>query len=1143
MGVQGFQDYIEKHCPSAVVPVELQKLARGSLVGGGRQRPPQTPLRLLIDADNCLHRLYGGFYTDWVSGGQWNHMLGYLAALAKACFNGNIELFVFFNGALEKARLHEWVKRQGNERQTAQQIVSHVQNKGTPPPKVWFLPPVCMAHCIRLALIRFHIKVAQSIEDHHQEVIAFCREKGFHGLVAYDSDYALCNIPYYFSAHALKLSRNGKSLTTSQYLMHEVAKQLDLNPNRFPIFAALLGNHILPDEDLASFHWSLLGPEHPLASLKVRAHQLVLPPCDVVIKAVADYVRNIQDTTDLDAIAKDVFQHSQSRTEDKVTRFKRAVAYYSATNKPMPFHPPHYLARPNQFGMPGIVPPYVPSQMLNIPQTSLQAKPVAPQMSSQGGAQGPGPYPYNLSEPAITLEAGGKSLSEQNNYSNIPHEGKHTPLYERSSPINPAQSGSPNHVDSTYFPASSTSSSSDNDEGNGGAVKTDTAQRVALKTSLFCPTIVPYPLLGVKSHVSGKKMSWEKTRTQSENQAHGDPGDQTKAEGSSTASSGSQAAEVKGNQASSPQIPCLLSMPTRNHMDITTPPLPPVAPEVLRVAEHRHKKGLMYPYIFHVLTKGEIKIAVSIEDEANKDLPPAALLYRPVRQYVYGVLFSLAESRKKTERLAFRKNRLPPEFSPVIIKEWAAYKGKSPQTPELVEALAFREWTCPNLKKLWLGKAVEDKNRRMRAFLACMRSDTPAMLNPANVPTHLMVLCCVLRYMVQWPGIRILRRQELDAFLSQALSPKLYEPDQLQELKIENLDPRGIQLSALFMSGVDMALFANDACGQPIPWEHCCPWMYFDGKLFQTKLIKASREKVPLIDLCDGQAEQAAKVEKMRQSILEGLNFSRQNHPLPFPPPPAMPFYPASMYPRHFGPVPPPQGRGRGFAGVYGFGGPYGETVATGAYRAFRVAAAAGHSGAFSGNDNNRTSKFQGGVQPIPSQGGKLEIAGTVVGHWAGSRRGRGGRGPFPLQVVSVGGPARGRPRGVISTPVIRTFGRGGRYYGRGYKNQGAIQGKPPYAASAEEVAKELKSKSEESKSSIVSSDGSLAENGVVNEEKPASQMNGNTGDVRGSNQSESALSNDSKMCNTNPHLNALNADSVCHKDDTLEAAVLKKEE
>lgn len=34
----------------------------------------------------------------------------------------------------------------------------------------------------------------------------------------------------------------------------------------------VLGNHILPDEDLASFHWSLLGPEHPLASLKVQIY-------------------------------------------------------------------------------------------------------------------------------------------------------------------------------------------------------------------------------------------------------------------------------------------------------------------------------------------------------------------------------------------------------------------------------------------------------------------------------------------------------------------------------------------------------------------------------------------------------------------------------------------------------------------------------------------------------------------------------------------------------------------------------------------------------------------------------------------------------------------------------------------------------
>lgn len=41
-----------------------------------------------------------------------------------------------------------------------------------------------------------------------------------------------------------------------------------------------------------------------------------------------------------------VFLHLfQSRTDDKVIRFKRAIGYYSATSKPMAFHPAHYLGK------------------------------------------------------------------------------------------------------------------------------------------------------------------------------------------------------------------------------------------------------------------------------------------------------------------------------------------------------------------------------------------------------------------------------------------------------------------------------------------------------------------------------------------------------------------------------------------------------------------------------------------------------------------------------------------------------------------------------------------------------------------------------------------------------------------------------
>uniref|UniRef100_A0A8K9ULV8 Family with sequence similarity 120C n=1 Tax=Oncorhynchus mykiss TaxID=8022 RepID=A0A8K9ULV8_ONCMY len=638
-------------------------------------------------------------------------MLGYLSALSQAClYQGGLELVVVFNGTLGKERWPEWARRAQGQRQTAQLIVNHVGSKATPPPRAWFLPPACLSHCVRLAMFRFRVRVVQTLEDHHQEVLSLYRDFGFCGLIAQDSEFALCNVPAYFSSHALKLSWNGKNLTTHQYLLSEAARQLGLKTQQLPCFAALLGNHILPDEDLAAFHWSLLGPEHPLASLKVRAHQLVLPPCEVVIKAVSEYVSSFKDLGNLDAVARDVFNQSQSRMEDKVERFKKAVEYFSSASKPRPL------------------------------------------------SMGPSPY--------------------------------------------------------------------------------------------LC------------DHLTDKSSGWD------DPSGRGSGGD-----GSHGTGSGSN-------------IPSLLSMATRSHMDITTPPLPQVSAEVLRVAEHRHRRGLMYPEIYHILTKGEMKMAVCIEDDCNSELPPASLLFRAARQYSYGVLFSLAETHRHLERLAMR-NRGPLEVPPVIVKEWSSGKSKSALTPELVPALCFREWTCPNLRRLWLGRASEDRSRRTRAFLACLRSDCPALLNPAQVPQHLLLMCCVLRYMMQWPGGGILQRHELDAFLAQAVSNQLYEPDQLQELK----------------------------------------------------------------------EELVSRVEKMRQAILDGINFTRPPPPLPplsflrpppfYPPPPLYPPRPMVM-------------------------------------------------------KNILIRSVSPGLQSIPPQGGKLEIAGMVVGQWSGNKplRGRGG---LNMQVVSVG--------------------------------------------------------------------------------------------------------------------------------------------
>lgn len=102
-------------------------------------------------------------------------------------------------------------------------------------------------------------------------------------------------------------------------------------------------------------------------------------------------------------------------------------------------------------------------------------------------------------------------------------------------------------------------------------------------------------------------------------------------------------------------------------------------------------------------------------------------------------------------------------------------------------------------------------------------------------------------------------------------------------------------------------------------------------------------------------------------------------------------------------------------------------------------------------------------------------------------------------------------------------------------------QSKLPYTSGHDAVKERKKPNPEEKKSPLVSSEGSTTENGVKGKE--SDQLNGDKDESRALIQPESAFSSDSKMCNTNPHLNALNVDSDCHRDEALGTSVLKKEE
>lgn len=96
---------------------------------------------------------------------------------------------------------------------------------------------------------------------------------------------------------------------------------------------------------------------------------------------------------------------------------------------------------------------------------------------------------------------------------------------------------------------------------------------------------------------------------------------------------------------------------------------------------------------------------------------------------------------------------------------------------------------------------------------------------------------------------------EVDAFLAAALSPHIsteFNPSNLSQLKLMQVELRGVLLATMFMRGIEAAYLANDACGCPVPWEFVCPWNYFDGKLFMSKYLHAANDATTPLELCDG---------------------------------------------------------------------------------------------------------------------------------------------------------------------------------------------------------------------------------------------------------------------------------------------------
>uniref|UniRef100_A0A224XIS9 Putative constitutive coactivator of ppar-gamma-like protein 1 log isoform x1 n=1 Tax=Panstrongylus lignarius TaxID=156445 RepID=A0A224XIS9_9HEMI len=805
MGVQDLQTFLEGgHVEGSSVSVDLVRIARNQAQkwvkqGHKKAQNGTGKFSIVVDAECCLDRLYGGYFSDWVCGGQWSRVNTFLSQFVASLSLSNIELAVFFNGCNEPARTREWIALQLQRREKISNVLRHLANKGTPPPKVWWIAPSCLKPALRMALRNLNVPVFVTMDDHRQEVIAYCRENSCHAIVADDAEYIAFNPPRYFSARHLKLTYKG-TLESNEYIIAELMKGLNLTPEQLCVVAALLGNFLLPESELMDLYQKLkldhlLSTHKDVHGLPVMSNTNVSNVANnsnrnserdinAVVRSVADFVRSLQ-SVELDDLGTEIFGAVGG---ERAAKFKKAVQYYRDGTK-------------NGF---------------------------------------------------LRFRTTGTSFSGKKSNKKVGKNG------EKSD----GQECLDNSVAARPFASEAQGSELDG--------------LISVSEAVACLSVGPEIVVDESMNKQQSEQQTGQVNSANTNTPEVNGGLSLLATASNSSSSSGATSPARAiDITATTNVTSAKKKSVRLVVEEEKIILPPVASEIMRTVSERHTKGLMSPLIYQILTTGEVKLPVVMEDETHKDIPSIQLFYRPLRKMLYAILFNLHHQTYMAKMVHKGSDVKIPEIK---VKEWIWSKGNQYEKPDIVKAEPLG-WGVPTIQRLWFGTTVDDKRRRLRAYLTCMRSDTQLMLNPGCVPQHLLVLATVLRYLMSFPERKVLRKHELDAIIVTALDPHLGNSEYNQDLQVECVSSRGAQLGAMIMTGIEYALTVNDACGAPIPWLMTCPYLFFDGKLLHSNLAKSASVK-NLLELCSHRIPHVMKVERMREAILDGLYVQWARPPL-----------------------------------------------------------------------------------------------------------------------------------------------------------------------------------------------------------------------------------------------------------------------
>ncbi len=227
---------------------------------GASNNEANQDLRLVIDADQCLDRLFGGHLTNWVAD-DWQKFHEFQCELLKYCTEKNIQLIYYFNGTTpENYCVDKWTSEQRDKADNVELVFKTLEtdNFSNISNSLW-VPPTYLKESIidfvklaKLDTSPDRMQVFASVNNHEQELVHFCLKNNCHSIftndlkvLAYVCAQNLFNIKIY-SARSIKLGLGAYKLTADSYDMSKVLSCLKLTPEQFAVFSVLLeGNQLI----------------------------------------------------------------------------------------------------------------------------------------------------------------------------------------------------------------------------------------------------------------------------------------------------------------------------------------------------------------------------------------------------------------------------------------------------------------------------------------------------------------------------------------------------------------------------------------------------------------------------------------------------------------------------------------------------------------------------------------------------------------------------------------------------------------------------------------------------------------------------------------------------------------------------------